>query len=452
MPPIRIWVRGDHWNLTAANDLEARMAANAAPPLLNRLQQAMAEDARNVSFLVIGDSTSSYATGSDTFKWPYLILNALAARYPKYTVAHQTWNGNGFQATGTVQTGTGGNGNTLTLYNASWGGVGPRFHQTSAFNIMMFSAAYDAVFFSHGHNDGSGFTADPFFKDDLLALTESVNRARPGAEIILIAQNPRAPVPASDYQRNIAMQISKIAQMKGYSWVNVWKAFQNASPGGVTVVDPAAGALLISDGVHPNTAGQIVWANTIINRMNLIPGFAPSQHESSFAVPTLNRLANGDFASFASPPTLPSWTATNAVLSKDTTNFESPSGYAVKITPSSAAASYISQAVASMTEYKGRMWNVAARIWVAGSVKTASTTSARVSIVETGGATPGETLSTASANGTDNFLWITTTRFIASNATGMSIRVYGDSGAVSGSIVTVDRVVLSSGELPRDVR
>jgi lysophospholipase L1-like esterase len=422
--------------------------ASSTPSIGQRLLQVMASDSRNANFLVIGDSTSNYASIADTFKWPWLVLANIAARYPKYTVAYDNWNQTFFQAIANTQTGTGTH--TLTMHNASWGGVGPRFHLGLNFDRMMFADDFDLIFISHGHNGGAGFSLDNW-RDDLLALTESVNARRPGSEIVLVAQNPR---PGNDYQEVLQHETQRVAHLRGYGFVNGWRAISDASPNGVAVSEPTAGALIVSDNVHPNAAGQVAWASAFTTKLLLKSGNANSQQPSALQTPVINRLLNGDFASFVTPPTLTSWTATNAVLSKNVTagQFESGSGYAVKITPSSGAASYISQALASVTEVLSQWMTVSARLYVTSAVKAASTTSGRVSIIESGGSHAGESLSTASIDGDTGFLWVTVSRNIAFNATGLTVRVYGDSGAVAGSVVTVDRVILANGILPRDIR
>lgn len=427
---------------------------DTAPPIGQRLIRAMESDQRDVSILVVGDSTSSYSTSADLIKWPFLLGDALFTRFPKYTIKHATYTGSFFQTVGTLHTGSGTH--TLWIVNGSHGGTGPRWHQV--LQEMWWDARLwavgtgddpDLTFVSHGHNNGSGSSPEPF-RNDLLALTETLTLAMPGTEIVLCAQNPR--VNTTDYNAALRHEVMRVSQIRGFGFVDAWRAFVAASPGGVPVAEPTSGALIVSDGIHPNSAGYTVWANAIIPRLVYTTERTLSQQPSSFSFPAVNRLANGDFSSFASPPTLPSWTATNATLSKDVTNFESGQGYAVKITPASAAASYISQSVVNLKECRARRLTVAARMFATAAVKTASASASSVSIVETGGSSAGETISTATVDGQDGFLWITTSRFIAHDATGIAVRVYGDTAAVSGSVVTVDRVVLALGGLPRDLR
>ena len=132
----------------------------------------------------------------------------------------------------------------------------------------------DLVFISHGHNEGHAVHAEPYWRDDLLALTETVSLLSPASEIALIAQNPRTADDSMDARQYVTRSV---AQMRGYGFINVWRAFQDASPAGRVVEEPADGALIDADGVHPNTAGERVWTDAVERQMVLVPGAVPSQ-------------------------------------------------------------------------------------------------------------------------------------------------------------------------------
>ena len=185
----------------------------------------------------------------------------------------------------------------------------------------------DLVFISHGHNEGHTVPAEPYWRDDLLALTESFSLLSPASELVLIAQNPRTADDSMDARQYVTQSV---AQMRGYGFVNVWRAFHDASPGGVVVQDPAPGALIDTDGVHPNAAGQRVWADAVERQLVLVPGAVSSQQPSSLSVPVPNLLSDGDFAQLLGGSSQ-DWTVAGAV-SKDTTHFEGPSGFALHLT------------------------------------------------------------------------------------------------------------------------
>lgn len=435
----------------------ALVVSGMAPPLGSRLCQAMEDDARDVNILLIGDSTIGWTSTADQNKWPYLLLDALAQRYPKYTSKNSTWTGNFYVDQGTIRAGTGTH--VIRLWNAGWGGVGVRFlgAQTKFAQLMgqVYPQDFDVVLITEGHNNGATAATAFLHRDDMLAFTEQLNLYAPGAEIILHAQNPRLPL-GGDFQGALQAETERVAQMRGYGFVNGWRAIMDATNNAPTT-DPTPGSLIIADGVHPNPAGHIVLANAFIPRFRTARGYVPAQQPSSLSFVVPSRLANSDFAAFAAPPALTSWVATNATLSKDAVNFESPGGYSVQLSPPAAAASFIEQALsaAALKELLGKQIIFGARIFVpsAAPATRGAATAGRVGIVQTAGVAAGEQQSTASADGADGWLWITTSVEVGYNATGLAFRVYANTAAATiANWISVDRVFLGVGVLPRDVR
>ena len=77
-------------------------------------------------------------------------------------------------------------------------------------------------------------------------------------------------------------------------------------------------------------------------------------------------------------------------------------------------------------------------------------TAGRVAITQVGGTDAGTTTSIPLPDGRDDFMWVTVSRRIAADATGVRVTVYADTDG--GDEVTVDRAVLARGMLPRDMR
>ena len=232
-------------------------------------------DAADGTILVIGDST-----GNEPGEWPDRLGRLLAARYPAFTISYRQFNLSGFQEVWKHK-GTGDH--TLTIDNASWGGRSTRWHLAPHLAALV-AVHPDLIYVNHGHNDGYTVPAEPYWRDDLLALTESLNLASPKSEIVLIAQNPRTADPSMDARRPVTQDV---AQERGYGFVNVWQAFHDAAPDGV-------GSLLISDGIHPNPAGSAVWADAVLR--DLVAGPTGVQKPSSLSMPVTS-LVPGDFSS-----------------------------------------------------------------------------------------------------------------------------------------------------------
>ncbi|WP_028057905.1 SGNH/GDSL hydrolase family protein [Candidatus Solirubrobacter pratensis] len=328
-----------------AGETGPRGPAGASPAgqwIGGRLLDKLAGDVTDASILVLGDST-----GNEPGKWPELVLRGLAERYPRYTVTYLQFNLNGFQDVYTLP-GTGAH--TLTLYNASWGGTSPRW-DLAPYADEFAALQPDLIVISHGHNDGYTVSAEPYWRDDLLALSETVSQLSPASEIALIAQNPRT---ADDSMDARQYATASVAAMRGYGYVNVWRAFEDASHG-----DPAT--LLVADGIHPNAAGQRVWADAVLAQLRNVPGAIGSQQPSSLSVPVTNLLIDGDFAQLA-PPDLPGWTRDGATLDKDTVHYENPAGYALRIRAAGNTAASITQDVDGIVALRGRWLTAGIRV------------------------------------------------------------------------------------------
>jgi lysophospholipase L1-like esterase len=437
------WNKGA-WLLSASQSEIAITASPASAPVPSssfgrRLLRKLSEGLEDCSIVVIGDSTGAgYAT------WVGKVLDALASRYPAYTVKYRDWTDgeSEYNSASTKQTGSGSK--TLTLYNASVASTNAHYHMAPYFEAMVASRQPDLIFFNHGHNHGA--TLEPFWWDGLTVTTETITRACPASEVVVIAQNPRTDA-NKEVQAKRQFVTEQVAQMRGFGFANIHRVFLNA--------DLSASSLLNEDGIHPNSTGHTLWATEIFRLLSL-EGRPATQPPSSFLLPVVaNGFANGDFSSFASPPTLPSWTATNATLEKDTTNFESANGYAVKMkTTTPGSASRIQQGLSgnALRRFNGEWATMTARVRIpSGSTGIPG----RVSIVENNGSHAGTSSSDSLTKsgvglGTNGFRWTKTSRRIAADCTSLTCTIACEESPAGE--VTIDRVSLVPGALPKDTR
>ncbi len=375
-------------------------ASNASLALIDKLTG----DAADGTILVIGDST-----GNEPGEWPDRFGRLLAARFPAFTISYRQFNLSGFQEVWRHR-GTGDH--TLTIDNASWGGRSTRWHLAPHLAALV-AVHPDLIYVNHGHNDGYTVPAEPYWRDDLLALTESLSLASPKSEIVLIAQNPRTADPSMDARRPVTQDV---AQERGYGFVNVWQAFHDAAPDGV-------GALLLGDGIHPNAAGSRVWAGAVLR--DLLDGPTALQRPSSLSQPVASLVA-GDFAS----GTAPGWRAVDV-----TTDHAHHEG--------NGAALLVRGSISRTLERVPAGWITAGvRVRVPDGAPAAA---GMIAITEVGGSDPGRIVSNPLDDGRDGFMWVTISRRIARDARAVRISVLG-----AGAAVTVDRVVVAPGQLPRD--
>ena len=401
----------------------------AIQPFLARLKRNL----EDVTLLVVGDST-----GNATDEWIYLLTQYLATQWPTHTVSYQLWDNTGlaYGSATTVQTGTGSN--TLHVYNASvpgWNCLDP---------LVSLPAIAGAVqphltLVSLGHNEAD-FALYNGFRSILygryIGLTESITAMCPTTALVCVLQNP------TTINTNQALRASvyeQIAAARGYGIIDVHQAF----------IDAGIPAAWFLDTVHPNATGELVWAGVVQSYFQYAPGASPlPRATSSFLQPAEQMLVNGDFQ-FFSAATPDSWTNTGATCSKDTTNKESPNGYAVRIQSAGASAAYLYQelSAAQLASLKGKYVTLAVRL--RNNAATQVSTHARIAIAIGGQASPVSFATTLTA--ANVFMWQVVTAYVPTGATYVRAFLYSDSSTTATGDVTVDRVVLARGSMPRDV-
>jgi lysophospholipase L1-like esterase len=407
-----------------------------------RLIRILTEGKQDASIIVVGDSTSAtYAT------WAGKVVEGLAARFPAYTVNYRDWtNGNtDYNKASEKQKGSGTK--TLTVYNCAVSSTSANYQMAPYFEAMIASKQPDLIFFSHGHNQGGSLATLPYYRDNMVIATQTIQRACPMAEIVMFAQNPRsAPSTTESIEVQALRQfiVEEIARDCGFGFLNVHRLFLEADP---TL------ASLVLDGIHPTPAGYTLIAEAVLRRMVFTSNLG-SQQRSSFTVPAVQHLTNGDFSSFASPPTLTGWSAVNATLSKDTTNFESPNGYSVKMVTASPGNSYISQNLngTPLKKLAGEWVALLARI---RQVVGQDGNPGKVSINQANGSAAGTVASDVltfenKGLGQGDFRWSFVTSRIAKDCTSANFTIAAHPSG-SGE-VSIDRAVLVTGLWPRDIR
>lgn len=201
---------------------------------------------------VLGDSTSN-----NVAEWAYLLAQHLASRYPAYTVTYRLWNDGGqvYDSPSTLQTGSGSH--TLAVYNASTPGTVTSY-AVSRISTML-PVAPDLVMINYGHNS-TGVTA---FRTTIFSLLRTVSDYWPRANIIQIAQNPRTAADAEQANDLIRQQqVIEAAAAENTGVVNVMQRFLDYG-------DFAAD--LMTDDLHPNDAGQLLWLDEVKKHFRRAP-------------------------------------------------------------------------------------------------------------------------------------------------------------------------------------
>ena len=388
-----------------------------------RLLSALHAEFADQTVLFVGDST-----GNETTEWIYLLTQALAAQWPRWTVQYRLWNdgATSYDAPVTIQAGTGSR--TLTIYNASVAGYSTYSWQAARADTAIYALDPVLTVISLGHNEG---TQDTTWRSQYLGLTESITARLQNTSLLLIGQNP-----ASDntYQQQRNAIYLQIAARRGYGFIDVCQAFLDADP---TL------ASLLADTKHPNATGSALWRDTVLPAFTRQARMAPRPQQPSTLLTSAKQLiSNGNFASFtASVPD--GWTADTITCTKDTTNVDSPVGWSVKIAETSSGGSL--KRTLPLAACKGRTITVDVTMFIpAGS----GTGVGRFGISHTGGTTAGSTIHTQMPGPTGGFRTFTVSRYIPTDATGVTLIIYPDTGHVGGQ-PSISEVSVHYGWEPR---
>ena len=395
-------------------------------------------DAQGGVILWVGDSTSDA-----TDEIAGLMADSLGGLLPLVRVEYVAWSdgGSSWPATTVRQAGDGSHG-TLTVYNCSVGGKEPHYFLAPYFDAMIAAVQPDLVFINLGHNENTA-AADPFWHDDLLALGETITAYCPRAEVVVTTQNPRTDSSASASAQRRAMT-SRIAKMRGWGCIDTYRRF--------VLPDGSVDTSLMTDGTHPNASGEALMWDEIQRHFTYVPGVSPThQAESSLLRPTTTALLNADFSQFAAPPTLTSWTATQATLSRDATNFQGPNGYSVRAVAASAATSYFEQGItgSAVRPYLGELCTFVA--WVRRP-SGANANVGRVHMRTTGGSNTFSLNSFSTTQGQGDFIPVSVSGRVDKTAGTVTCRIYVENGSTGTGDISVDRCWFGKGPLPRDLR
>lgn len=401
----------------------------------------LADVVSDVKILVVGDSTAA-----QTDQWPDKLLPLIQARYPHRTYRKTTWSGSAYPAPTTVTAGSGSV--NVDLYMGAVSGTVPET-SFATWDAQVAAVQPDLIIVHTGHNYGAtaaagGFASDAqmdqFTRERFTRYVARLKESCPTADVMLTSQNPYLTAGTRTNLSNVRAQVWRdLAADFGCAYGPILEAYLAQS-------NPAS--LLQADLLHPTTTaggGAELAANTLDPFFKYDARMMPSARRPSSLLEKATNLApNGDFALFASPPTLTSWTALNSTLSKDTTNYESTNGYAVKIAAAAGTGNASAYASLPINRVKGKVITVAARIR-----KPAATGSAGARVQVSGDGFTTVTSGTLSA-ANDLFVWAFVTVRVPAAATFATITLLAGTAGTTDEI-TVDRVTATIGHLPHDV-
>jgi hypothetical protein len=206
-----------------------------------RLAVARLDDsARPFTLTVLGDST-----GNDGDEWVANLARAIADEKGR-PVTYVAWDAAAGRYSAPLAFGQGDDA-PVTIWNGSAAGKGPDYSRA---NLSMLAATpSDVLIVSHGHN----FVTPQQGSSEVAALiTATVTQWQTPPAVAVTLQNPRL-TGAAAQDANIAAVIETITS-SSHAVIDVASTFR---------AQPDLGALLQSDGIHPNAAGQDLWSQTV---------------------------------------------------------------------------------------------------------------------------------------------------------------------------------------------
>ncbi len=217
--------------------------APASVPTLFAVQTLL-NSPTELDIAVFGDST-----GDEMTEWPALWATEMSS---DHAVTLNRWITSSGRYEERVLSGDGPH---RTVWNCSVSGWKPSNFYDHVDDCL--PEAPDVVVISLGHNNNSDPTQALPQLQTLLGLVR--DQATPDVPIVITMQNQVTTperLPAAD---EVTRLIAEWAIEEKYPIIDVYHAFTDA-PGG-------AGPLLKPDGLHPNEAGSVLWADTVVETL-----------------------------------------------------------------------------------------------------------------------------------------------------------------------------------------
>jgi hypothetical protein len=212
------------------------------PEVMARLSNA----SQPWTMTVIGDST-----GNAEDEWVYLSAESLGEQYDRPVIVHN-WSVelNRYDSETSVGQGSG---EPIIVWNGSASGAPPTY--SNEHRETLAPQPSDLVIINHGHNMGD-------VENDMNELSEIADWVMSNQEsapaLAVTLQNPRLDEQA-DRQAQIAELLEGAWPDRGAAVIDVRSAFNDF--GDISV-------LVQPDGFHPNTEGEVIWAETVLTALS----------------------------------------------------------------------------------------------------------------------------------------------------------------------------------------
>jgi hypothetical protein len=414
------------------------------------------EDLRDLNELWDGDSI-----GNEQTEHIYLLAQMRATQNPTRSYVYhliEPSTGLTWQTPVTIQTGTGiGNAGgpfTTHIWNFAVSGMNISYGQGARYPVLL-ATVPDIIVLLHGKNEGNSTAGlgDAHWRGQYLAFTETIRQDLPFADLVCLLQIPNRDDTEMAKKNRVYAQI---AAMRGYGVIDLHRLFLSA----VKKAGAALSTYMKADGIHPTTVSDAPAPNASLLMAQLeLPfwtfskdtGAIRAQQASALEGTADQLITNGDFSSWTG--SLPAgWEQGNATVTKDTRAgyFETVTGngYAARVQAiDGTSAAYIRFPfdTAFRTKWAGKPITAVVRLRADTKAGTDPFTQGRI------GWTDGtQTLNSGNyAYARDGFHYRVLTVTPTPGAAYLRLTIYADTAANASADITVDRVWVVPGVLPR---
>lgn len=193
---------------------------------------------------LLGDST-----GNETWEWPYIWARDLAATRPVTISAWNEWTEDGYVEPQVLSTDENGDVGPLTLYGGHQSGARASYPAEHLAELV--PERPDLVVLNYGHNNARD-DIDADLGATLEALRDEFGEDLP---VVLTLQQPQT----GDANAKVRAKVHDFAEEHQLGWIDVAAAFEDQD-------DPS---LLMADDIHPNEAGEELWAQTVAETLRV---------------------------------------------------------------------------------------------------------------------------------------------------------------------------------------
>ena len=386
---------------------------------------------------MLGDSTSAYGT------WVGDFGVQLRNMYPTHTVQVHWWNSTNQSYDAAEQWGASGSGSrVIHIWGAGVGGTSATHHMTKRWKTAVVATNADLAIVSYGHNSATDADSVNNGPDSAvyLTLTQSLSADLPECQIVMVAQNPRTTDSYSELHRET---ILSVCAQQGYGFVDLIPVFKANPSWGTDYLNP--------DGIHPNPTGySLIW--TEMKRI-LTPrkGSASLPQKPSTLLTTgENRLYNSRFEIWPDKTTVPDgWEIQGG--SVELSNQREKSFTPIRHYALSTGNFLLMQNLNADADFRnyvrGKFWTLGARVRIPTEVTGIHLSFPFIRVnteYKNGASISGHT------DDTGGFVWLLQVfKMPDISITDLLIGVW--SQVFTGTYdITVDRMVLSEGGLPRE--